>query len=66
MGFWDAGTHMTKREWAAACRRTENRLADLRSQLNAAAQRSQPGARTTKIEQRAPAPRHRVSRAKQR
>jgi hypothetical protein len=66
MGFWDAGTHMTKREWAAACRRIENRLADLRSELNAAAQRSQPGARTTKIEQRAPAPRHRVSRAKQR
>ncbi len=66
MGFWDAGTHMTKREWAAACRRIENRLADLRSELNAAALRSQPGAKTTKSGQRAPASRHRVSRAKPR
>ena len=22
MGFWDAGTHMTKAEWRAACKRT--------------------------------------------
>jgi hypothetical protein len=33
MGFWDAQTHMTKREWAAACRRTENRLKELQSEL---------------------------------
>jgi hypothetical protein len=33
MGFWDAGTHMSKREWAAACRRLENRLDSLKSEL---------------------------------
>lgn len=26
MGFWDAGTHMTKQEWRAACKRTLNRI----------------------------------------
>jgi hypothetical protein len=44
MGFWDAGTHMSKREWAAACRRTEARLQSLQSELNAAARKSGPGA----------------------
>jgi len=24
MGFWDAGTHMSRTEWQAACRRTLN------------------------------------------
>jgi hypothetical protein len=24
MGYWDAGTHMSKAEWRAACRRTVN------------------------------------------
>src|SRR5262245_55959613 len=24
MGYWDAGTHMSKAEWQAACRRTVN------------------------------------------
>jgi hypothetical protein len=26
MGFWDAGTHMTKQEWKAACQRTLSRI----------------------------------------
>jgi hypothetical protein len=26
MRFWDKGTHMTKGQWRAACRRTLNRL----------------------------------------
>ena len=26
MGFWDAGTHMTKREWKAACERMLRRI----------------------------------------
>ena len=29
MGFWDAGTHMTKGEWKAACIRVQNRLNNL-------------------------------------
>jgi hypothetical protein len=29
MGFWDAGTHMSKQEWRTACRRVQNRLEDL-------------------------------------
>src|SRR5262245_42628931 len=33
MGFWDAGTHMSKREWAASCRRMMNRLQNLQSEL---------------------------------
>ena len=45
MGFWDAGTHMSKREWAAACQRIENRLQTLKSELNAAA-RKNPGPTT--------------------
>ena len=65
MGFWDAATHMTKREWAAACRRTDDRLADLKSALDAAAQ-SNPGAAAPKPEPRTPAPRARASKAKPR
>jgi hypothetical protein len=34
MGFWDAQTHMTKREWAAACRRTQDRLDNLKAELS--------------------------------
>jgi hypothetical protein len=26
MQMWDAGTHMTKQEWARTCRRVQNRL----------------------------------------
>jgi hypothetical protein len=37
VGFWDAATHMTKREWTAACQRTENRLGNLKSELGATA-----------------------------
>jgi hypothetical protein len=33
MGFWDRGTHMTKQEWRAACRRTLNRLNNLKVEL---------------------------------
>ena len=29
MGFWDAGTHMSKQEWKAACRRVQHRLDNL-------------------------------------
>jgi len=64
MGFWDAGTHMTKREWAAACRRIEGRLASLRDDLEKAAQRSQPGATAPKREPRTTASRPRISRAR--
>ena len=35
--FWDAGTHMSKREWAASCRRVQNRLESLKSELTTAA-----------------------------
>jgi hypothetical protein len=52
MGFWDAGTHMTKREWAAACRRTEARLQSLKAELDAAATKS-PAAPAPKARQRA-------------
>lgn len=38
MGFWDAGTHMSKREWLAACRRVEKRLENLKSELNSKAE----------------------------
>ena len=64
MGFWDAGTHMTKREWVAACRRTEHRLTSLRDELEKAAQRSQPGTTAPKREPRTPASRPRISRAR--
>jgi hypothetical protein len=50
MGFWDAGTHMTKREWAAACRRTEARLQSLKAELDAAAGQS-PGSAAPKARQ---------------
>src|SRR5262245_43526722 len=41
MGFWDAGTHMNKTEWAASCRRTMNRLENLKSGLNTPAAKPQ-------------------------
>jgi hypothetical protein len=70
MSFWDAGTHMTKREWAAACRRTENRLQTLRSALDEANRGTQPGDATGKPavgksgqRQRTPAARARMSGA---
>jgi hypothetical protein len=67
MGFWDAGTHMNKREWAAACRRTENRLQDLKSELNAASQKPNAGATPPKPERRMPtSSRARISGAGQR
>ena len=31
MRFWDKGTHMSKQEWRAACRRTLNRLDALKA-----------------------------------
>jgi hypothetical protein len=34
MGFWDAGTHMNKKEWSASCRRMINRLQSLKSELS--------------------------------
>jgi hypothetical protein len=43
MGFWDAATHMTKQQWAAACRRIENRLQTLKSSLDDAARKTEPG-----------------------
>jgi hypothetical protein len=64
LGFWDAGTHMTRREWAAACRRTEDRLSSLRDELAKAAQGSQPGATAPKREPRTPASRPRISGAR--
>jgi hypothetical protein len=30
MGFWDAGTHMTKPEWRAACKRSMSEFPDVR------------------------------------
>jgi hypothetical protein len=30
MGFWDRGTHMSKQQWRAACKRTLNRLENLK------------------------------------
>ncbi|MBO0765717.1 MAG: hypothetical protein J2P50_14170 [Hyphomicrobiaceae bacterium] len=35
MSFWDAATHMSKREWAGSCRRVVNRLKSLRTELDA-------------------------------
>jgi hypothetical protein len=58
MGFWDRETHMNKREYAAACRRTQNRLENLKAGLNAPAQ---PEPRAAKSDRRS-----RVSRAKSR
>jgi hypothetical protein len=70
MGFWDAGTHMSKREWAAACRRTENRLQNLKSELDKAAKNSSATTpksdATPKSERRTPASRARMSERGQR
>ena len=30
IGMWDAGTHMTKQEWASTCARIQTRLENLR------------------------------------
>jgi len=30
IGMWDAGTHMTKQEWASTCTRIQTRLENLR------------------------------------
>jgi len=30
MGFWDAGTHMTKPEWRAACKRSMQEFPDVK------------------------------------
>jgi hypothetical protein len=30
MGFWDAGTHMTKPEWRAACKRSMAEFPDVK------------------------------------
>jgi hypothetical protein len=30
LGFWDAQTHMSKREWRVACQRIQNRFAGLK------------------------------------
>lgn len=32
LNLWDAATHMTRTEWAATCRRIQNRLNDITSQ----------------------------------
>jgi hypothetical protein len=32
--MWETATHMTRREWARACRRVENRLQNLRVDLD--------------------------------
>jgi hypothetical protein len=40
MGFWDAGTHMSKREWRTACQRVQNRLEDLSKSQAAPGQKS--------------------------
>ena len=52
MGFWEPATHMNKREWAAACRRTQNRLESLRAALNGPAEKSKPRAAGPKSEKR--------------
>jgi hypothetical protein len=53
MSFWDAGTHMSKREWAASCRRVMQRLQSIQSELTgktepsaAAVMKSELGAAT--------------------
>jgi hypothetical protein len=48
MGFWDAGTHMNKKEWAAACRRVTNRLESLRQEINQPSPSAGPRARTAR------------------
>jgi hypothetical protein len=67
MGFWDAGTHMSKQEWAGACRRVQNRLQNLmRAEPNTPDQKSKPGAATSKRDQKAPGSRSRLSGTKTR
>ena len=39
LNIWDAGTHMSKREWSTACKRVENRLDKLQVDAQAADQR---------------------------
>lgn len=42
LNLWDAATHMTRAEWAATCRRIQNRLNDITAkaaQLNAPVRR---------------------------
>ena len=39
LNIWDAGTHMSKREWAVACKRVENRLDKLQADAQTADQR---------------------------
>jgi hypothetical protein len=42
LNMWDAATHMTRAEWAATCRRIQNRLNDITMQakdLNAPGRR---------------------------
>ena len=42
MGLWDAGTHMTKVEWRAACIRVQNRLRNLEDVAEAAGTKKTP------------------------
>jgi hypothetical protein len=35
MNFWDRGTHMSKQQWRAACKRTLNRLDNLKADVDA-------------------------------
>ena len=39
LNIWDAGTHMSKAEWAHACKRVENRLDKLQADAQTADQR---------------------------
>jgi hypothetical protein len=48
LNIWDAGTHMSKREWAVACKRVENRL----EQLQADAQRADQRQRKSRLSQK--------------
>jgi hypothetical protein len=54
MSFWDAGTHMSKKEWAVSCRRVMNRLKSLRTELDAnAAMKTELNAPVQKPQRRA-------------
>jgi len=35
MNFWDRGTHMSKQQWRAACKRTLNRIENLKAEADA-------------------------------
>ena len=48
LNIWDAGTHMSKREWAVACKRVENRL----EQLQADAQRADQRQRRSRLSEK--------------